>query len=214
MAEAPTALNTTTYLVLGCLALKPWNAYDLALEMHHCFDYFWFRSDSRTYAEADRLVSHGLARAKKEYLGRRPRTTYWITPKGRAALRKWLDRPPTKAVEIEFEGLTRVFMARRGTKEQVLAALEKTRVEAEELLEFAAGAAEHYYDGNAPFQAGESHLRAFVFTFMVPYAMHLKRWAEQTSEEINAWGDLTPERAEARAVEIIRGAWNPDLQGD
>jgi hypothetical protein len=119
-----------------------------------------------------------------------------------------MERPPSRAVEIEFEGLARVFMARRGTKEQVLAALEKTRSEAEGLLEFAAGAAQHYYEGTAPFQAGESHLRAFVFTFMVPYARHLKRWADETAVEIGGWDSLNPDQAQDRAVEIIRSAWD------
>lgn len=203
-------LNTTSYLILGCLALQPWSAYELAQEMHHCFDYFWQRTDSRSYAEAERLVNHGLASATKKFTGRRGRTTYSITPRGRTALKRWLANPPSQAVELEFEGLVRVFLGRSGTKKQVLSALDKTRDEAESLLEFAAAAAQHYYDGNAPFQEEESHLRAFVFTFMVPYAKNLRRWADQTRAEIESWEDLSADGKAARALEVIRSAWEPD----
>jgi hypothetical protein len=49
--------------------------------------------------------------------------------------------------------------------------------------------------------------QTFVFTFMVPYAKNLRRWADQTKAEIESWEDLSADRKAARAVEIIRSAW-------
>jgi DNA-binding PadR family transcriptional regulator len=199
-------LNTTSCAILGLLALRPWTAYELAAEMQHCFGYFWPRADSRSYAEADRLVAHGLATAQRDFVGRRPRTTYAITPAGRAALEAWLGSP-FKAFTLEFEGLIRVFLARSGTREQLLHTLDRVEAEADALLRFAAHAAQAYYECKAPFQEEEGHLRAFVFTVMVPFAQLMQRWAERTRAEVETWDDLSPEDKRERAIEIIRSAW-------
>lgn len=172
--------------------------------MQHCFGYFWPRADSRSYAEADRLVAHGMATAQRDFIGRRPRTTYAITPAGRTALEEWLGSP-FKAFTLEFEGLIRVFLARSGSREQLLRTLD--RVEAEALLHFASHAAQAYYECKAPFQDEEGHLRAFVFTVMVPFAQLMQRWAERTRAEVETWADLSPEGKADRAIEIVQGAW-------
>jgi DNA-binding PadR family transcriptional regulator len=204
---ASVELNTTSYAVLGLLNLKPWTAYELAAEMHHCFDYFWYRADSRTYAEAERLVSAGMATSRKEMIGRRPRTTYSITARGRRALRQWLAMPPTRAIAIEFEGLVRVFLAKGAGKEELLATLDRTREWAEEMLGFAEMGSSFYFKGEAPFQAGEGHLRALVFTFMVPFGRHLKTWAEAARAEVESWPDLEPTNRDERCLALIRGAF-------
>ncbi|GBD09833.1 hypothetical protein HRbin22_02094 [Candidatus Thermoflexus japonica] len=38
------------------------------------------------------LEEHGLIRVHKAFVGRRPRTTYTLTPEGRRRLREYLDR--------------------------------------------------------------------------------------------------------------------------
>ena len=48
-------LTTTQHAILGVLAIAPRSAYELALEMRHCFEYFWPRDDARIYAEAKTL---------------------------------------------------------------------------------------------------------------------------------------------------------------
>jgi DNA-binding PadR family transcriptional regulator len=200
------ALNTTSYAVLGLLNLKSWTAYELAAEMKHCFGYFWPRADSRSYAEAERLVAQGLAEAKREFVGKRPRTTYSITLTGREALEEWLGSP-FKAFTLEFEGLIRVFLARSGSREQLLITLDRVEEEAEALLNFAAAASQAYYECRAPFQEEQVHVRAFVFTIMVPFAKAMQRWAERTRAEVETWRDLSPEGKADRAIEIIREAW-------
>jgi len=199
-------LTTTSYAVLGLLNIKPWTAYELAAEMKHCFGAFWPRAESRSYAEADRLVHQGLATAAREYRGKRPRTTYAITAQGREALKEWLDAP-FRAFTLEFEGLIRVFLSRAGTKEQLLATLDRVQEEAEAILAFAEMAAQAYYACQAPFQEQEGHVRAFVFTFMVPFAKHMKAWSERTRAQVQTWDDLSPEDKRERAIEIIRSAW-------
>src|SRR6478672_11259348 len=126
----PPALTTTSYAILGQLALRPWTTYELAREMQRNLRFFWPRAERGTYAEAKRLAVLGLAKAEQQAVGRRPRTLYSITPAGRRALREWLATPPAP-LALEFEALLRVFLAPLGSKEQLLAALEKTMADAD-----------------------------------------------------------------------------------
>src|SRR5688572_20716249 len=79
-------LTTTSYAILGLLALKPWTTYELAQQMQRALGQFWPRAESKLYEEPKKLVAHGFARSSSEMVGKRPRTVYSITPKGRRAL--------------------------------------------------------------------------------------------------------------------------------
>src|SRR5262245_24409070 len=95
------ALTSTSYAILGLLAIKPWTTYELAQQMERALGQFWPRAESRLYEEPKKLVAHGLARASAEMVGQRRRTIYTITPKGRRALAKWVPTPGEGPV-IEF----------------------------------------------------------------------------------------------------------------
>ncbi len=72
-------LTTTSYAILGQLALQPWTMYDLARQMRINLHYFFPRAESQVYAEPKRLVELGLAVADTEMTGKRARTVYRIT---------------------------------------------------------------------------------------------------------------------------------------
>jgi len=59
-------------------------------------------------------------------VGKRRRTIYTITPKGRRALAKWVPTPGEGPV-IEFEQLIKVFFAEHATKADLLATLAGIR---------------------------------------------------------------------------------------
>src|SRR5947208_16333886 len=99
-------LPTTSYAILGQLALRPWTTYELAGEIRRNFHYFWPRAESGIYAEIKRLAARGLVTAELTYVGKRARKTYSITPAGRAAFDAWMTAP-IKAHALEFEGLLR-----------------------------------------------------------------------------------------------------------
>ena len=111
--RASSSLTTTSYAILGLLAVKPWTTYELAQQMRRALGQFWPRAESKLYEEPKKLVAHGLARASKETTGHRPRTVYSITPKGRRALAKWVPQPGSGPV-LEFEGLVKLFYAEHG----------------------------------------------------------------------------------------------------
>src|SRR3954447_17312688 len=83
-------LTATSYAILGLRAVKPWTTYELAQQMQKALGQFWPRAESRLYEEPKKLVAHGLARATSEMVGKRPRTVYAITPKGRRAMAAWV----------------------------------------------------------------------------------------------------------------------------
>ena len=66
------SLTTTSYAVLGLLAIQPWSTYELAKQMERTLYRVWPRARSRLYDEPKKLVAHGLAEARKESVGRRP----------------------------------------------------------------------------------------------------------------------------------------------
>ena len=79
MSRGP-ALTTTSYAVLGLLAIKPWTTHELVLQVDRSLRRIWPRAQSKLYEEPKKLVDHGFARAAEEWVGKRRRTRYTITP--------------------------------------------------------------------------------------------------------------------------------------
>src|SRR5687768_14299166 len=98
------SLTTTSFAILGLLAIKPWSSYELTQQMDRSVGRMWPRAQSKLYEEPKKLVANGLARATEERVGRRSRTVYSITAKGRRALAGWLHEPGVGPV-LEFEQL-------------------------------------------------------------------------------------------------------------
>src|SRR6478752_1651006 len=119
-------LTTTSYAILGLLAVKPWTTYELAQQMQRALGQFWPRAESKLYEEPKKLVAHGLARATSEMVGKRPRTVYSITAKGRRAMAAWVPSPSAGPV-LEFEALIKVFYAEHGTKADLLETIASVR---------------------------------------------------------------------------------------
>src|SRR6266496_2363221 len=132
MDQSPPGLTTTSYAVLAQLALHPWSTYELARQRVR---YFWPRAESAIYREVKRLAAMRLVAARREYVGKRPRTVYSITEAGRQVLREWLDTP-VSPFAMDFEAMIRLFIAPLGTKEQLVATLPQVRDDAQEMLAF------------------------------------------------------------------------------
>src|SRR5215210_198475 len=120
------ALTATSYAILGLLAIRPWTTYELAKQMDRTLNRFWPRARSKLYEEPKKLVTQGLATAAPGLYGRRPRTVYSITPRGRQALAEWLATDSPSPV-FESEHLLKIFYAESGSTENVLATLANLR---------------------------------------------------------------------------------------
>lgn len=181
------ALNPTSYAILGLLALKPWTTYELAQQMDRALGQFWPRAESRIYEEPKKLVAHGLARASSEMVGKRPRTVYSITAKGRRALAEWVPTSGAGPV-LEFEQLIKVFFAEHATKADLLATLAAVREGSTQLLGANARVPEAYLDGVGPFPERLPWL-LLVGQFLTDFYLMVEHWAEWSSEIVEAWPD-------------------------
>ena len=143
-----------------------------------------------------------FAKAKKDMVGKRPRTTYSITPKGRRALAEWLAIEG-KAPELEFEALMKVFFGEHGDRESMRSHLAAARRFAEERQEEAVELVQGYLRDGGPFP---DRLPIMVLTgrFLNDFARLVGGWAEWAEKEIATWpddvADAEPNRAVMEAV--------------
>jgi len=180
-------LTTTSYLILGLLALRRWSTYELAQQMKRSAHYYWPRAESHIYEEPKKLVAHGLAVASSEQTGRRPRTVYAITDEGRAALRAWLADPGRGPV-VEFEGLVKVLFAEQAGKEELVATLAAIRADAEARRRHHVELAADLIETEGPFP-DRLHVNALVLKFMWEQNEMLFRWVAWAEQEVRDWPD-------------------------
>ena len=82
MSTTAPELTTTSYAILGLLAIRPWSTYELARQMQRDLRFAWPRAESNLYAEPKKLIAHGLATASSEPRGKRRRTVYTTVTRG------------------------------------------------------------------------------------------------------------------------------------
>ncbi len=180
-------LTTTSYAVLGLLAVRPWTTYELAQQMERALGDFWPRARSKLYEEPKKLVAHGLAAATSEAVGKRPRTVYTITPEGRGALAEWIPAPGAGPV-LEFEQLIKVFFAEHGSKEDLLATIGRAREWTEERAAAGVRISREYLEGEGPFP---ERLPWLIVTgrFLDEFVHAVGRWADWATTVVEQWPD-------------------------
>ncbi len=183
----PKPLTSTSRALLGLLALRPWTTYELAKQMERSLHHFWPRAESELYKEAKNLVAHGLARSRTEHRGRRPRTVYAITPKGRRDLEKWLAEPGSGPT-VEFEALVKVFFADQATKQDLLVQLRAVQSRAADGLVWRAGVIREYPETGGPFPE-RLHIIALVTQFLTDQGKMILQWARWAESEVLSWPD-------------------------
>lgn len=180
-------LTTTSYAILGLLAIRPWTTYELARQMDRSLKHYWPRAASRIYEEPKRLAALGLAAAASERVGKRPRTVYTITTQGRETLARWLAEPGSGPV-VEFEAMLKVFFAEHATTGDVLANINAIRLWAARQNAENVAFARLYTEQGGPFP---ERLAAITLTgrFMTDLADMLERWAQWAGEVVGGWPD-------------------------
>ena len=181
----PAKLTTTSYVILGHLALRDWSTYELAQQLKRSTRHYWPRAESKIYEEPKKLVAHGLATATREYTGRRRRTVYAITHEGRTALRRWLDEPGQPPL-VEFEGVLKVLFAEQGTKQQLLATLRSIREQAQRTRDEHAALADDLSRTGGPFP-DRLHVNELVFRFMWQQTDTVIQWATWAEQHVADW---------------------------
>jgi PadR family transcriptional regulator AphA len=208
MSRAP-RLTTTTYGVLGLLAVRPHSTYELAKAMDRSVGRVWPRAQSKLFEEPKKLVAHGYATGLEELVGRRPRTVYTITRSGRRALADWLAEPGDGPA-LEFEGLVKLIFADHGTRDDALASIARARAWAVEMNTSSIEAGEKFIEKGGLYEqrrATSLLLGAFLTDF---YAL-VAQWADWATAEVSSWPeDIAGHRLDAdRTREVLaRARWS------
>jgi PadR family transcriptional regulator, regulatory protein AphA len=164
---------------------------------------FWPRAERKLYDEPKKLVDHGLAAVTRDAVGNRPRSVYRITPAGRGALRDWLSEPGAHA-SLEFEALIKVFFAEQGSKDQLVANLERIRDDATEREALDAQWAEHYLSSDGQFPDRLAVI-SLVGKLQADINHTIHAWAQWALLAAEAWPeDLRAAPPAREALEQIR----------
>jgi DNA-binding PadR family transcriptional regulator len=182
---ARSRLSTAGFGILGLLALRPFSAYELAQQIHRGLRYMQPASERNLYAEPKRLAAAGLVRMRRQQVGRRSRTIYEITPAGRDALRRQLATPPAPP-QLEFEALQRLIFADQASKEDLLAALDTTSQQVQQLLEDGLQQVRGYQADGGPFPQ-RLHLIVLFARFYVDFLLLLRDWVALARREVASW---------------------------
>ncbi|GAC1473506.1 MAG: helix-turn-helix transcriptional regulator [Chloroflexota bacterium] len=205
-------LTTTSYAILGLLALRPWTTYELAQQMDRALGQFWPHARSKLYEEPKKLVARGLASATSEPVGKRPRTVYAITDKGRRALTEWVPLPSTGGPTLEFEQLVRVFFAEHGTREDLLAAIASARAWAEQRFQATADIPRGYLSGEGTFPERLPWL-ILVGRFLSDFVALVSDWSEWATETVEQWPEdireATPDLATLERIAQRSDSYQP-----
>jgi PadR family transcriptional regulator, regulatory protein AphA len=200
-------LTTTSYAILCLLAIRPWSTYELAKQMRRSLHHIWPRAESNVYAEPKRLVEARLASAEVQRVGKRTRTLYTITPKGRRALERWLDTDsaPTR---VESETLVKVLFGNYGTKDALLTNLRAFAAEAEAVKQLWSVVASEYDRGTHAFPE-RVHVNALIFRWIWEHADLNARWAEWAIEQVELWPDTSEPADIEAALAVFRSVRQP-----
>lgn len=197
-------LTATSYAILGLLAVRSWSAYELTKQVRRSLHFCWPRAETRIYQEPKNLLEHGLVKAATTVTGRRSRTEYAITPKGRKALRAWLGQPSAPP-RLESEALLRLFFAEHGTKDGLLATLAELEDQARALRRQAVAQAGEYLAGTAPFPE-RLHILGLVGKFTLDQTALLIEWARWARAEVERWPDVGSAEVSAEVVQAFKAA--------
>jgi DNA-binding PadR family transcriptional regulator len=197
-------LTPTSYAILGLLGLRSWSAYELTKQVRRSLHFCWPRAETRIYQEPKNLAEHGLVKATTTVNGRRSRTEYAITAKGRKALRAWLGEPSAPP-RLESEALLRLFFAEHGTKDDLLATLAELESQALALQRQAVEQGAEYLAGTAPFPE-RLPILALVGRFTLDHTTLVVEWARWARSEVERWPDVDAGVVSEDVVRAFRAA--------
>ena len=184
MSSAPT-MTTTSYAILGLLAVRPWTTHELVQQVDRSLRRLWPRAQSKLYEEPKKLAARGYARATDDSVGRRRRTRYTITAAGRRALAAWLSQPGDGPA-LEFELLVKIHFADSGSKADVVTNLDAARAWVLEQNEENLAVARAYLAGAGAFPQ-RAALNQLPGRFLAEFYVAVARWVAWATELVESW---------------------------
>jgi DNA-binding PadR family transcriptional regulator len=204
MSRSVSGLTTTSYAILGLLAIRPWSTYELARQMQRDLRFVWPRAESNLYAEPKKLIAHGFASANSEPRGKRRRTVYAITPAGRQALAAWLETTAA-APRWESESIVKLLFATDGSTEQLVEHLRNFRDYATARWKAVATIFRPYLHGDEPFP-DRTHVNVLAARLVLETARAEAVWADQAIAEAKQWETTAEPQDRASTLAVLEAA--------
>ena len=211
MSSTPPELTTTSYAILGLLAIKPWSTYELAKQMQRDLHFVWPRAESNLYAEPKKLIAHGLARAESRPHGRRRRTVYSITPDGERALTAWLTAPAAEP-RWESESLVKLMFATHGSRDQLLEHLRQAREHAISRWRAVETIFRPYLHGGDPFPE-RTKVNVLAALLVLELARDEAAWADRAIAEVEQWKTTNGAKDRKRLLAALAAELGADPAG-
>ena len=199
----PDDLPTTSYAVLGLLALRSWTGYELTQQARRSLAFCWPKEESVLYEEPRRLVARGLARSRRERAGGRVRNRYEITDDGRAALQEWLGRA-CDAPRPQFEPLLRLTFADQGGSADALATVAALREWAAGMHARGLEMLRQYSAEGGPFPE-RMHINVLNAVYYMSMLENAMTFADLAEKEIAGWESTNGLGMTERTREILDG---------
>ncbi len=209
MSSKERELTTTSYAILGLLAIRPWSTYELATQMRRNLHYFWPRAESNLYAEPKRLVEGGFAQTRSQPVGKRRRTVYSITPKGRRALQRWVGEPAAES-RLESETLVKMMFAPYGSKEDLRAHLQRFLQELEIKQQQLRTIFQEYLADEDLFPE-RVHVNVLCYRLIWDYTKTAASWATWAIDEVERWRDASLPSDRDALMEVLAAALAGEL---
>jgi DNA-binding PadR family transcriptional regulator len=124
-----TPLTTTEHALLGMLArYGESSGYALLRQIDEGIGFFWSPAKSHLYEVLPRLEERGLARRRVEPQQGKPDRHLWrLTPRGCAALRRWIELPEPDPMNNLNVLLLKLFFGDYGDPAALVALMERFR---------------------------------------------------------------------------------------
>jgi PadR family transcriptional regulator AphA len=166
--------NSSLYAVLGMLSLRPMSGYDVKKTIEGSISNFWNESFGQIYPMLNKLIDAGLAVETAAGRASRKRT-FKITPRGRAALRAWLNQP-ARFQPSRNETLLKLFLAVNTGPSTAAEHLRRLRRHHTDALEKYAAIERRLLDSHANHPG-------------LPYWLLTLRYGQRESETLLKWCD-------------------------
>lgn len=197
-------LTTTSFAILGLLAIKPWSTYEITKLMRRALLAVWPRAESNLYREPQRLVQVGLATAERVDVGRRRRTEYAITPAGRRALETWLATPASPTT-LESEGALKVLFGNNTSLDVLEQRLTDFAEEAEASDEPWRAIAKDYLAGEGDFPE-RIHVNVLYWVLLDRWARLRADWAHWAATIVATWPDTSGPADRRASLALLEAA--------
>ncbi len=180
--------NHTTYALLGLLTIGCHSGYAIKQMIDQSLNHFWKISYGQIYPTLKKLVQDGWATVQESAEEGAPaKKEYFITAKGKTALREWLQRPVGDIPVEKNDILLKVFFSRHQQRSDTITHLETYKQKLQERYQT-------YEAIEQMIASMDNEADAPYWLFTLDYGKRMTAaavdWCSDTIQKINDWEEL------------------------